>query len=1141
MIAKFSVKKPYTVLVGVVLVIVLGVVSFSRMTADLLPAMELPYAMILTTDMGAGPEKVETEVTAPIEAAMATTSNIKNISSTSYAGYSMVLLEYEQNANMDSVLIEMQQKLDQLKGSWETGVGTPMIMQIDPEMMPIMVVSADVAGMTQSEISSYVVNELVPGLESVEGIASVSATGVLEERIQVTLDEQKIAAVNEDILEKIEEQFAQAQEELDSAKAEIAQGKKELSQGKDQLADQLADAQNQLTNGKLQVYVGESEIRTNLTLLTQMKPIIEKAIPVLQSAYESGMELKRQIEQLEAAQTPEQQEKLEELKRQLAEIWDQISEQSKLLAQIGIIIEKFEDIPKAVADMTQLLAQANTNIALLQTAQGQIAGGKGELDEAQAALTKGQIDGILKLSEAAARLADAEAQLAQGQQQLNAAETEAKERADLETILTADMIGNLLAAQNFSMPAGYVGEKETQYAIHVGDRIGSVEELKNVVLLDMGFEGMEPIRLSDVAKVELLDNSAESYSKVNGNPAIMLSIEKQTGYSTGEVSERAKERFAALEQENGDLRIAVLMDQGVYIDMIINSVLQNMLVGAALAILVLLVFLKDFKPTVIIACSIPLSVIFAVVLMYFTKISFNIISLSGLALGIGMLVDNSIVVIENIYRFRKEGYSIRKAAVEGTSQVTGAIIASTLTTVCVFAPIIFTEGITRQLFVDIALTIAFTLTASLVVALTFVPMMAAGVLKTTKEVKDTFFERLQEAYGQALEFSLRHKVVVLLGVLALLVISAVAAFSRGFSFMDMNMETNQLTVTVGPKEEQTLTFEELTELSDEVVEKLSGIEGVKTIGAMSGGGMAASVGGKNETVTMYVLLDEKTDASSSSVARQIEQMTDEMDCAVSVDSSSSDMTALFGSGLTIQIRGNDLDQLQALAKEVAALVEDEEGTVGVDDGLDDTTPSFTVHVDKAKAAEHGLTTAQVFQMVYATMAAETSPTTISTDLKDYKVYIQTEEQAETTLDDIKNLKLSYTDREGSKQEVWLRDIAEFEEGNSLNAINRDAQTRYISVTAGIDEAHNVSLVSDSLQKKLQQISLPQGYSIEMTGEDETIDEAMQQLYLMLLLAVIFIYLVMVAQFQSLLSPFIIMFTIPLAFTGGAVCALYHGK
>ena len=222
-----------------------------------------------------------------------------------------------------------------------------------------------------------------------------------------------------------------------------------------------------------------------------------------------------------------------------------------------------------------------------------------------------------------------------------------------------------------------------------------------------------------------MDNSGESYSKVNGNPAIMLSIEKQTGYSTGEVTDRVLDKFDALEKENEGLRMTVLMNQGVYIDIIVESVLQNMIFGAILAIIVLMVFLKDMKPTMVIACSIPLSVIFAIVLMYFSNISLNIISLSGLALGIGMLVDNSIVVIENIYRLRNEGYSIRKAAVEGASQVTGAIIASTLTTVCVFAPIIFTEGITRQLFVDIALTIAFTLTASLVVALTFVPMMAS--------------------------------------------------------------------------------------------------------------------------------------------------------------------------------------------------------------------------------------------------------------------------------------------------------------------------------------------------------------------------------------------------------------------------------
>ena len=272
----------------------------------------------------------------------------------------------------------------------------------------------------------------------------------------------------------------------------------------------------------------------------------------------------------------------------------------------------------------------------------------------------------------------------------------------------------------------------------------------------------------------------------------MLSIEKQTGYSTGDVTDRLLDKFDSLEKENTDLHLSLLMNQGIYIDMIVKSVVENMIVGAILAIIVLLLFLKDIKPTLVIACSIPLSVVFAVVLMYFTHITLNIISLSGLALGIGMLVDNSIVVIENIYRLRGEGYSIRKAAVEGASQVTGAIIASTLTTICVFAPIIFTEGITRQLFVDIALTIAFTLVASLLVALTFVPMMAAGLLKNTKEIKHNLFDKVKDSYGKILAVCLRLKPIVFIAVIVLLGTSVVAAFSRGYSFMDMNMETNQI-------------------------------------------------------------------------------------------------------------------------------------------------------------------------------------------------------------------------------------------------------------------------------------------------------------------------------------------------------------
>lgn len=1140
MISRFSVKKPYTVLVGVILVIVLGVVSLTRMTTDLLPDMNLPYALVITTDVGASPEEVESDVTAPIEAAMATTSNIKTVSSSSYDSYSVVILEYEQAANMDSVLIEMQQKLDQLEGSWADSVGTPMIMQIDPDMMPVLVASADVEGMDQSEVSSYVENELVPSLESVEGVASVSTTGALEERIEVTMNQEKIDALNEDILAKIDEQFVEAQEELDSASEEIASGKKKLESGKSELADKLSSSENEVINGKIQAFVGESDMKTSQTLLSATKTLLEKGIPILQRFYNDGLALNSQIEALKAAQSPENAALIEALQAQLNQLNENVKAQA---AELGTTAITFEDIPFILALLSQKLSEVNTGMATIQSAQSQVAAGKTTLDDALVTLNKTQISSILEMSEASAKLADAENQLTMGQQQLDAAKESATDSADLNNILTTDMLGNLLVAQNFSMPAGYVGDKDSQYMVRVGDKLSSMEELKDVVLLDMGMEGIAPIRLSDVADVEMVNNASESYAKVGGNPAIMLSIEKQTGYSTGDVTDRVKDKFAALEKEDSSLHLTILMNQGVYIEIIVQSVMENMIFGAILAVIVLILFLKDVKPTLVIGCSIPLSVIFAIVLMYFSNISLNIISLSGLALGIGMLVDNSIVVIENIYRLRNEGYTIRKAAVEGAGQVTGAIIASTLTTICVFAPIIFTEGITRQLFVDIALTIAFTLTASLVVALTFVPMMAAGVLKNTKEIKHNLFGKVQDGYGRFLELTLRFKPVVFILVVVLLAVSVKAALSRGFTFMDMDMQSDQLTVTVGPKDEETLAFEELTAMSDEIVEKLSGIDGIKTIGAMAGGGgtMMSMGGGSDDSVTMYLILDEESKVSSAEINAQVEELTKDMDCKVSTDSSASDMSSFFGNGITVQISGHDLDKLQELAAEVAQIVEETEGTLDVDDGLDDTTPSFTVHVDKEKAAGYGMTTAQVFQLVYAKMASSTSPTEISTDLKDYEVYVQSDEQSEITLNDIKNMTFTYTDKEGNEEEIPLRDIAAFEEGNSLNSINRDSQTRYISVSAGVDGDHNVTLLSDEIQKKLAAVPLPEGYAIEMTGEDEMINDAMGQLYLMLILALVFIYLIMVAQFQSFLSPFIIMFTIPLAFTGGLFALFFTGN
>ena len=1259
MIPKYSVKRPYTVLVAVVLVIVLGVVSLTRMTTDLLPAMNLPYVIVVTTDVGASPEEVEKDVTSPIEAAMATTSNINNVSSMSYDNYSMVVLEYEQSTNMDSAMIEIQQQLDQLTGQFPDSVGTPIIMQIDPDMMPVMIASADVDGMDQAEVSDYVDNELLPLLESIEGVASVTATGVLDTDLQVTMNQEKIDALNEQILSKIDAQFTDAQAELDKASSQIDSGKKKLSDSEKEMGSQLGAGENEIINNKIQLFNTEADLTTQLSDLQKSQSSMDGAIKSLQSAYDGATQLqsaidglqkakdgvsqaksgakqlyamKPQLQQLAAsvpawggtlptdyntfittlestvnymktltdpvkqAQAAQMEQMLTGLKSSMtpeiykalvasasesdfiaymestaiaqinaqagtsytseSDIASQIvTLQSKLddinvmlmsqassFADAGVTLTSYKDIPAAISKLSESKTQIAAGIATIESAQTQVADGKTSLDDALVTLNESQISGIMEMSKGYADLAVAANKIEEGQSQLDDAKEQAKDSADLNTILTMDTLKNLLTAQNFSMPAGYVTEGNEQYLVRVGDEVTSKADLENLVLMDLGMDGIEPVRLSDVADIEYIDNSGDSYSKVNGNPAVMLSIEKQTGYSTGDVTDRLLDKFDSLEKENTALHLSVLMNQGIYIDMIVKSVVENMIVGAILAIIVLLLFLKDMKPTLVIACSIPLSVVFAVVLMYFTNITLNIISLSGLALGIGMLVDNSIVVIENIYRLRGEGYSIRKAAVEGASQVTGAIIASTLTTICVFAPIIFTEGITRQLFVDIALTIAFTLAASLLVALTFVPMMAAGLLKNTKEIRHNFFDKVKEVYGKILAVCLRFKPIVFIAVIVLLGTSVVAAFSRGYSFMDMNMETNQISATISAKEDETLTFDELTEMADEVVEKALTIDGIETIGAMAGGSALSMMGGSStDSISMYMILDEESEVSSADVIEQLDELTKDMDCEVTTDTSASDMTSLMGSGLTINVKGNNLDKLQELAGEVAKVVENTEGTVDVDDGLANTTPSFTISVDKEKAAKYGMTVAQVFQLVYGEMASSTSATTISTDVNEYQVYVQSEEQSDVTLADIKNLTFTYTDREGNETETALSDIAQFEEGYTLGTINRDAQTRYISVTAGVDDDHNVSLLSNEIQKELDKIDLPEGYSIEMAGEDEMIADAMNQLYLMLLLAVIFIYLVMVAQFQSLLSPFIIMFTIPLAFTGGLFALYFTGN
>lgn len=1318
MISKFSVKRPYTVLVGVVLILVLGYVSFTSMQTDLLPDMNLPYAIVYTTYIGASPEEVESTVTRPVEQSMATISNIKNISSTSAENLSMVILEFSQTANMDAVTVDMREKLDQIEGAWSDSVGSPIIMKLNPDMMPVMVAAIEGGDLSQSDLTDLVENEILPELESIEGVASVTSTGTIEEQVQVVLREDKIKEVNKKVRKALDKKFDDAQAELDENKAKLESGESALKSGQEQLKEQTGKAQEQITSGSTQMITGsiqlsekQKEVETALSELdkseTELKSQEQQleegekallALPAQKTALEAQKEsldqalaavgtlTAGQVEQLnqaiaqleqilgrdqatgdagvgssgdlekdgeseqetaalieheqtqvqaaqedygeeaddaaceaeqgnevtksatgtgengaeqildETIQIPsvevpdygsvadgamsaaqdvtalkEQYDKLveqrnqlvalgvditlsgEELEENIANVKESLQNTEKQLSDgIATIQEQIDKTPEQLETIqkgkdaveqgkTQIAegrAQLNAAKEQLTQAQEQLSSGQSQLAGAQSQIDGAKIDATIEMAVGKAQLQSGKQQIEAALDQIEEQKESAYDQADVTELVTTSLIKNILSAQNFMMPAGYVTEDGIDFLVRVGNKLTGMEDMEDLVILDLHMDDLDPIKLSDVADVVMTDNSDEIYTTVNGNPGVMLTMQKQSGYSTGTVSKRIKEKFSELEETKGDVRFIKMMDQGVYIDMVVDSVIQNMLSGAALAILVLLLFLGSFRPTLVIACSIPISIMTAIVCMYFSNITLNIISLSGLALGIGMLVDNSIVVIENIYRLRSEGYSVKKAAVEGASQVAGAIIASTLTTICVFAPILFTEGITRQLFVDMGLTIAYSLAASLVVALTLVPAMAAGLLKKGTDKKHRIFDKIQNVYAVLLKGALKVKFLVILLAVGVLVLSAKLAVSKGTEFMG-DMESTQMSAILTTPEGSSLA--DTSEVADEAIRRIQTLEDVEDVGAMvSGNSMMSMMGsgsGSDREVSMYIMLKEDKKLSNEELAAAIMEQTADLDCEVSVQTSNMDMSSLGGSGISVMIKGRELDQLKEMAADVAEILSSVEGTKNVSDGIEEKTVEMRLVVDKNKAMSYQLTTAQIYQFLQQKLAEASSATTLSTESSDYDVLVISDADETLTRDKIKELTIEGTNADQKKEDIPLSELVEFVDTEGFSSIQRDAQNRYVSATAEIADGYNIGLVSSEVEKKLADYEVPKGYSVSMQGEDETINDAMTQVVKMLILAIVFMYLIMVAQFQSLLSPFIIIFTIPLAFTGGFL-ALY---
>ena len=1437
MLGKYAVKKPYTVIVGVILVLILGVISFTHMTTDLLPNMNFPYVIVYTTYVGATPEQVEDEVTRPMEAAFATLTDIKDVSSQSSDNLSLVVLEFNDTADMNTAMIEINSEITALSATWSDSIGAPAIMKINPDMLPVSIVSVVRDDMDILELSRYVEEELVPQYEAINGVASVTASGVITQEVDVTIDQSRIDVLNSAILRDIDAQLADAEAQLNDAQAQISDGKSQLARAKKQTLGQISDGMKQLESGEAQLSQAVEQLTAQRAELVAQQKQLEEAIAQLEKltgltdeerALLAEMEkqlgnlkaekdrLQEQLDKLEPGQTgdalnqqraeavarraelaaekdryeryladlneadpakiqseieslngqiaarqsevaaaqsaldaaaderAQAQSHVDELKRLLGEqeptaaptasaepttdpeasataapdatasaeetaapaetasaeptdgstavpeaspaaaedattapadaaaqsaktslfaaqaeertpeelreelaraeatlaekqsameqaqkaldeknaelksLNDQLAQKQKALdeiqgenlqsrrdeaqreidrlnARIAAVDLEIAGIDQAISggdaaieEMKKSLAQLDEAIAKIENSDEykalKLALDKDELNRQYAAAVEGkaqldagiaQIDAMLEklnagiipggmiegvdedtsladaraqlengrkqaedgFAQAEAQLSDAEAQLSEARAEFEEKRDEALKNAGLDGVITLQTVGGILGAQNMSMPAGYVYDvSENQYLVRVGDKFASLDELKTMKLFHVGSDSVEDVRLMDVATVEITDNSADTFTKFNGKDGILLSIEKQSTFSTTDVSKSVAAKNAELTGADSALSIIDLFNQGDYITIIVDSVLDNLVSGGLLAVLILLIFLMDYRPTIIIAFSIPLSVVIAFVCMYFTGITLNVLSLSGLALGVGMLVDNSIVAIENIYRLRDEQHlPILTACIEGVRQISGALFSSTLTTVCVFLPVLFVTGLARDLFSDIGLVITYSLLASLLVAMTLVPTMAASLLKKQKKARrQPVFSAIQRGYVRLLRGALRFKPLVLLAAVALLAVTVLQVPGMGMSFMP-SVNSTQMTGSLPWDSEGDETQQR--EQAAELMNRIMAVDGISAVGLNSGGTSALMSSGSE--LSYYMIVDSDAGRSNAAIARDIRAIADDMGLDFSVQTSTMDISMLTGSGISVNITGPEVEQLRAIAAEVAEIVRSVDGAAEVDDGLENSVPELSVTVDKEKAIDKNLTVGQVLQFVATKIAGKTEISQATLDGRTLSIYLIDGRNSDITPENLEDLEIEVTSGDKSEM-VRIGDVAEIAQTQSMGTIHRQQQQRVVTVSFAVAEGYSANHVSDALEAKLADYAVPDGYAVALAGENETVMSIAGDLVFMVIIAVALIFLIMVAQFQSFKSPIIVMFTIPLAFTGGLAALLITG-
>lgn len=891
-----SVDRPLAITMLILALVVLGLFSLPRLAVDLFPEMELPVAAIVTSYEGAAPAEVEKLVTKPIESSVATVSNVTEIRSISQFGRSMVIVMFNWGTSVDNSVNDLRDKIELIKGALPSEAGSPMTLKMDPNIMPIVMLSLE--GQDLVRLKTVAEDIIKPRLERIEGVASATISGGKEREIKVRLDQAKMEAYG----------------------------------------------------------------------------------------------------------------------------------------------------------------------------------------------------------------------------------------------LSVTQVVQSIAGDNISGSAGTVDSGSSEMSIRVMGEYNSPDSLKNIRISLPGTGNT--IALGDIAVIEDSFKKETTYTSTNGAPALGINVMKASDGNTVQVARKVQKEIDELNNTLPQgMKITTIMDQSTFIQSSINSVTHHGLLGAIFAVIILYFFLRNVRSTLVVVIVIPISIIATFAMMYFGNQTINMLSLGGLMLGLGSLVDFSVVVLESIYRYRQNGFGIIEAAKLGSAEVGSAVTASAMCQVLVFIPIIFVEGLAGILFKPLALTVSFSHIAALFAALTLVPMLSSKLLHNVPPPEAVFEEKsknpavhfgrfiqkLNRQYGKLLRWSLNHRKRVVGFVIAALVLSLAATPLIGTEFIP-EMDQGELSVNIkmppGTKLEETKKFTE--NIEGLIRQEISDIDHIFTL---AGGNYYSMSGGGTTEASLQVKLKpfEERRITTAEAAEQIRQLLARVPGAEINVNNASTMTT--GSAVDISIRGDDLKVLEQLGAQVLNIVKETAGTRNAENSLDDASYELQVVVDREQAARYGLSAGQVLSAVRNYFDGQVV-SRIRTGDDEVDVRLETANGITATSDALANLTI--VSPTGAR--VPVTSVARIETGKAPQQINRYSQDRVVNITADI-AGRDLGSINAEIQAKLDTLTVPEGYLIEFGGQAEDMAESFGSLATALLLAILLVYMFMVAQFESLFQPFIIMFALPPTFVG----------